>query len=136
MVRAYSDIRAYSYILSCPRKRDEPNLDELLTVPCYVYICIRGSRPGRIEQLCLTEEPDTASQSGAIKHPLLLRPRLRRFVVLDRGIRLVLGREQGLVHRLVLGRRHDLVHRRPVRWRLQGRRILRVPEPQKLTLTP
>ena len=52
-----------------PRERDEPNLDKLLTVPCYVYICIRGSRPGRIEQLRRTEEPDTASQPGAIKHP-------------------------------------------------------------------
>ena len=41
MVRAYSDIRAYSYILSFPKKRDEPNPDEPLTVPpCYV--CIRG----------------------------------------------------------------------------------------------
>ena len=56
MVRAYSDIRAYSYILSFPRKRDEPNPDEPLTVPpCYVYICIRGSRPGRIEQLCFVQ---------------------------------------------------------------------------------
>ena len=52
-----------------PRERDEPNLDKLLTVPCYVYICIRGSRPGRIEQLRRTEESDTASQPGAIKHP-------------------------------------------------------------------
>ena len=88
-------VRAYSSILSFPRKRDEPNPDEPHTaLPCYVYICIRGSRPGRIEQLCLIEKPDSASQSGYIEHLLLLRlrPRLRRFVVLDRGIRLVLGR--------------------------------------------
>ena len=108
-----------------PRERDEPNLDKLLTVPCYVYICIRGSCPGRIEQLRRTEESDTASQPAAIKHPLLLRPRLRRCVVLDCVIALVLGREQGLlgreqgwVHRLVLGRRRALAHRRLVRWRL------------------
>ena len=52
-----------------PRERDKPNLDRLLAVPRYVYICIRDSRPGRIEQLRRTEESDTASQPAAIKHP-------------------------------------------------------------------
>ena len=54
---------------SVPRERDKPNLDMLLAVPRYVYIRIRGSRPGRDKQLRRTEEPDTASQPAAFKHP-------------------------------------------------------------------